>query len=522
VIENGIQTELDAWLSTPTAFGMHDGHVERIETHISRIYLCGDRAIKLKRAVRFPYLDFTELAARRQACEAEVAINRRTAPEIYRGVIAVRRGPDRSLTFDGDGEPVEWLVDMRRFDEAGVFSNLVGSAGFRRRRMDEVADKIAAFHGAAEICPAAGGYGGTRMIIENNAEAFEAVPPHVLEREKIENLNTVTLRQLDALKEVLEQRREGGAVRHGHGDLHLGNICIWDGQPTLFDAIEFNTDFAEIDVLYDLAFMLMDLEFRDHRRFASIAMNRYFDVTGDIAERPGSLAVLPLFLSMRAAIRAHVDAAQSTSLSDPDSRQARAAEAAKYLELALRYLAPKPPSRLIAVGGLSGSGKSRMARELGPFLNAHPAARIVRTDAVRKRLAGADQETRLGPEGYTADMHMRTYDAFYAETRQALSEGHDVIMDAVFSLPQQRAHAAEIAIEMGVDFQGLWIDAPLEVREQRVRERQNNISDVTVEITRQQMDYDLGQIDWAKIDSSGPKETTISLGKQTLGIDNSH
>ena len=287
----------------------------------------------------------------------------------------------------------------------------------------------------------------------------------------------------------------------------------------LFDAIEFNKAFAEIDVLYDFAFMLMDLEFRGFRRFASVAMNRYFDASGAVMESPGSLSVLPLFLSIRAAIRGHVTGAQSISLSDADHRDARAEEARKYLDLALSYLAPMPPARLIAVGGLSGGGKSRMARELGPLLNSRPAARIVRTDAVRKRVAGADQNARLGPESYTPDMHMRTYEAFYAETRQALSEGHDVIMDAVFQIPEQRAAAAAIAADMGVAFQGLWIDAPVEIREQRVSERQNNISDVTIEVVRQQMEFDLGNIDWVRIDSSGPKEATIECGKKALGID---
>jgi len=511
------QAEVVAFLSGPDA---HGGiHPELMETHVSRIFLAGELAYKLKRAVKFPYLDFATLEARHAACDEEVRINRRTAPEIYIGVQPVRRDSEGALRIDatgeGTGEVVEWLVAMNRFDQAGLFDRLAQAGELKRRRMEALADSIAAFHGEAEPSRARGGSAGTRLIVENNAASFGLAPEGVFDPDAVASLNRVSLERVEALKPGLDARRAEGAVRHCHGDLHLRNICLVDGQPRLFDGIEFNRDFSEIDVLYDLAFLLMDLDYRGLGRLSSIVFNRYFDITGELLARSQALAVLPLFLSMRAAVRAHVDALQSGLLSDPEKRRHRADEARRYLEMALAYL-ERPAPRLIAVGGLSGSGKSRMSRELASFAGAPPGARVVRTDVVRKRLCGVTPEVRLPDDAYSADMHDKTYRAFYEEIRAGLRQGHTVVADGVFASPRQRATVRDAAADAGVPLCGIWMTAAPEIMETRVVERQHNASDATLEVLRQQFTYDLGDIDWAVVDSSGEKDETLAAGRRLL------
>lgn len=488
--------------------------VEVITTHVSTLIIGRDRVLKLKRPVRFPFLDFTALAARKDACAREVEINRRTAPEIYKGVVAITQDDDGSLHIgDGGGEAVEYAVDMVPFDQATLFDRLAAQeGGLRRPVIERLADEIAAFHEAADIATARGGYAGIRMIAENNAASFARFGPDVFDTASVAHVVDATLARIDAARDILEQRRIHGRVRACHGDLHCRNICLIGGKPVLFDAIEFSPDFSEIDVLYDLAFLLMDLEFRGHRRLASLVLNRYFDVGN---ETPDALSVLPIFLSMRAQIRAHVGAAIAAAQTDEAAAEAELVQARAYLELAAGYTNPPTPVS-IAVGGLSGSGKSRLARELAPFVGAAPGARVVRTDVVRKRIAGVHPNARLSKEGYSADMTARTYAEFEAQAAAVLAGGHSVIMDAVFALPEQRFAVARVFEEAGVPMLGLWVDAPEDVRVARVDARTNNVSDADAGIARGQSDYDLGEIDWRIVDSSGTKKETLEAALRIL------
>ncbi|HIN22597.1 MAG TPA: hypothetical protein EYM71_12345 [Rhodospirillales bacterium] len=509
----GSEDEIIRLLSDPAVFGP----VDRVETHVSLVFLGPRRVYKLKRAVTFPYLDFSTPEKRRLACEAEIRINRRTAPSIYLGVVAITRQANGTLALDGDGEAVDWVVEMERFDEHTLFDRLARKGGLDRAMMEDLADAIADFHHMAESRTDGGG-DGIAMIIDSNAECFAGVEQGILDQAEAETLTEFSLQALKALAPALDRRRDSGRVRHCHGDLHLRNICIVEGRPTLFDAIEFNDAFATIDVLYDLAFLLMDLDHRGLRRLANIVFNRYLDVTGNGTGEAGGLRVMALFLSMRAAIRSHVDAAQAQTLSDREKARARAEESNDYLNMALNYLAPEAP-RLIAVGGLSGSGKSRMARELAPFLGVAPGARVVRSDSTRKRLAGVPLTRRLGNQGYLAEMTERTFEALYEEALAALRAGQSVLADAVFAKPESRRAIERVADKAGVPFTGLWLEAPAEIMARRVTERQRNVSDADAKILGQQLTYDLGEIEWFRIDSSGPRQETLKAGLGLIGLE---
>ena len=350
-------------------------------------------------------------------------------------------------------------------------------------------------------------------MLDSNRSCFAEVDPRILEREQTARLTGLAQQAFEDVAPLLDRRREEGHVRHCHGDLHLRNIIVHNGHAVLFDAIEFDPAFAEIDVLYDIAFVVMDLEFRCLRRLASILLNRYLDNTGDVAGLPA----LPLFLSTRAAIRAHVDAFSAASQSDSGEAAGLAAAARRYLELALAFLKAEPP-RLIAIGGLSGSGKSKLARELASLIGPAPGARVARTDSTRKRLAGVALATRLRPRDYSSEMSRRTYEAVYEEARVALAAGRSVIADAVFAQPEERAAIARTASEAGVPFHGLWLDAVPRVLEQRVTGRRNNVSDATAEVVRLQLQYELGEIDWARLDSSGEGDDTLQAACALLGV----
>ena len=505
-----MQSETIRFLSRAETFGVSG--VRRIETHVSIVFLAGQRAYKLKKAVRFPYLDFSTPELRRAACEAEVAINRRTAPGMYRGVVPVSRDDSGGLRLGGEGEAVDWLVEMARFEQDDLFDSLARRGGLDRRLMEETAEVIAEFHRGARKRMESGGADAMAAIIDNNAACFGQHGGDALGRATVESLNAASRRVLDRTGGMLDKRRSAGLVRHCHGDLHLGNIVLVEGRPTLFDAIEFNVLFAGIDVLYDLAFLLMDLDHHGLGRLASIVLNRYLDVTGD----EDGLAALPLFLSLRAAVRAHVKAATGAGPGDPDRAAGLRAEAGRYLEAALRYLSPPPP-RLVAVGGLSGSGKSRLARELASMLGARPGARVARSDILRKRLMGVPATTRLGAEGYTESMTEKTYETLFDVVGKALESGHSAIADAVFARPGQRRAIARVAERAGVSFQGLWLEAPRRILEQRVRERTLNPSDATPEVIREQLGYDLGPMEWERVDSSGERQRTVETAVGLLG-----
>lgn len=505
------QQEVIAFLSRPATVGDGCKGVKRTETQISIVFIGDKRVLKLKRAIKLPFLDFSTVEQRRQACEAEVSLNRRTAPDLYVSANPIRRAPDGGLRLGGDGEVVDWVVDMRRFDEDTLLDRVAQRGGLDRHLMEDLAVAVAGFHAKAEPQDDFGGREGIAGTMESNAVALRQGADGILDEDEVERVLSDTQEAFGRYETALAARKERGLVRRCHGDLHLRNIFLAEGRPTLFDAIEFSDLIAVIDVFYDLAFLLMDLDRRGLRPLGNLVLNRYLDITGD----NDGLRPLPLFLAMRATIRAFVSAGTAKAIGGGAEAATLGEDARIYLGMAGDYLRVPEP-RLIAVGGLSGTGKSRLARILAPELGAAPGARIARSDSLRKRLAGVDPLTRLGPDGYSAEMTERTYERVLDEAREALRAGQTVIADAVFARPEQRSAVEAVAREVGVPFNGLWLEAPSEAMAERVTLRERNVSDATADVVRRQLDYDLGDIAWPRVDTGGSRERTAELARAAL------
>jgi aminoglycoside phosphotransferase family enzyme/predicted kinase len=504
------QEETLAFLRNPASYAGTADQVDQIVTHISAVFLAGDFVYKLKRAVRFNYIDYSTRERRAEACAAEVALNRRTAPSLYLGTRSIRRRPGGALGFDGEGPLVDTVVVMRRFDQDCLFDRLAQQGRLTPRLMRELADRIAIFHRDAEVDPAFGGYAGLAEVMDGIADNLALATPAILDAAAVSALVKDSRAALAELKSLLEERREGGKVRLCHGDLHLHNIYLLDGLPTLFDCIEFNRPLACIDVLYDLSFLLMDLAHRRLPDLAGMVFNRYFDQEAEIE----GAAALPLFLSMHAAIRSHVTAAALPA--PPESeRDAVIGEARAYLELAQDLLEPSAP-RLIAIGGVSGTGKSTLAYGLAPGLGGVPGARVLRSDILRKRLMGVAPESRLPEEAYDAAASRAVYARLGEEAHALLRSGRSVILDAVFLRPEERAAAEAVAQEIGVGFQGLWLEAALEVMAARIEARQHDASDATVEILKRQLTLPTGPMSWRRLDTGGPPAVVLAAAAKMI------
>lgn len=324
---NGQQEVID-FLARGESYGTPDGEVECIETHGSLIFLHADRAYKLKRAVAYAALDFLSLDSRERACQAELRLNRRTAPALYLEVRSVNRGADGRLQFDGAGEVLDWVVVMRRFAQEALFERMALDGRLNEPLMTSLAAQIARFHAGAEITPGFGGAHGIGQAIEDNQQELGRYPA-LLDPLAVRALHRASLAALDGLAGLLEQRRRAGRVRRCHGDMRLANICLFDGLPTLFDGIEFSERIACIDVLYDLAFVLMDLQHHGLAELGASLLCSYLEHAGEQDCRP-----LPLFLSLRAATRSFTLACSATRQGEP----AKARQACALLQQAQAYL----------------------------------------------------------------------------------------------------------------------------------------------------------------------------------------
>ena len=506
------QSEVADFLGAPET---HDGEpVERIDTHSAIVFLAGDRAFKLRRAVRFPYMDFSTAALRRVNCEREVSLNRRTASDLYLGVRAIVRSADGRLGFGGKGEVRDWVVVMRRFDQSTLFDRLAARRALNAAQLVELANEVANFHARAERVANGGAIGGgaagMAWVIDDNiaefAERADLFPP-----DAVEQLSTISRAALDRLRTLLDRRLASGFVRRCHGDLHLRNVCLIAARPTLFDAIEFNDRLSCIDVWYDLAFLLMDLDHRALRPFANLVFNRYAQRSGDI----GALPALPLLLSARAAVRAKVSASAEASQSAADEGRRLRDEAQRYFASVNAYLRPPPP-RLVAVGGLSGSGKTSLARWLAPELGAAPGALHIRSDVLRKEMLGVAEFDRLPDEAYQPATTARVYARIADGAAAVLAAGHSVVADAVYARPDEREAIEAVARSRNLPFVGLWLEAPRETLLARTGRRTRDASDATLEVVKRQLGYDLGRMTWRRLDADPSVDRVGAAARNAL------
>lgn len=447
------QEEVVAFLSNGATYGLPGVQVERIETHCSIVFLIGDRAYKLKRPIAFSSLDYTTVDRRGAACRAELELNHRTAPELYLGLHAVRRRAGGELAFDGEGKTLDWVVVMRRFDQADLLDHLADVKRLTPELIGALAGEIARFHDTAERTEDFGGADGFRAAIER-AFADQRTVEAVLGHDAVEAWHLASLDALGRVAALLDRRRDEGKVRRCHGDLRLANICLVDGRPTLFDAIEFCDQVSCTDVLLDLAFLLMDLHQRRLDLLANILFNRYLDDTGDA----DGLAALPLMLSLRAATRAYSLAGAAQRHTGSEATQ-RAAAARSHLALAQSLLSEAQP-RLIALGGVGGSSKIAAAHGLAAGFRPVPGARVLRDDAVRRQLLDLPPSARLPAAAYGSETTERVYAGLAAAAKQTVRAGYTAIVDASFVHPAERQALAAAAADAAVPFIGLWLGPP--------------------------------------------------------------
>jgi aminoglycoside phosphotransferase family enzyme len=452
-----------------------------ITTHISAVFVGADEVWKLKKAVTLPFLDFSTPAARKHFLLRELALNQPSAPEIYRGVTGIARTAAGLAFCDPDAaEAIEWVLRMAVIPP-GDFLDAAAPQAFTPLLCRQLAEMVVRLHATAPVGELSNPADQFRALI---AEAAAAVTAG-LDAQAFSAWQAAMLERVKSAAPLLARRQRDRRIRRVHGDLHLRNICLWRGVPVPIDALEFSEEMATVDIGYDFAFLLMDLEFRVGRPAANAVLNRYMALSGDLEQ----LGLYPMFLSLRAMIRAHVEAAQNH------------VSAEDYLLAANVYLAPRA-APVVAIGGLQGTGKSTLARLLAPDLGAAPGALVLRSDEVRKRLYGAAPEQKLPPAAYDEAANQRVGAALLDAVSNVASSGHGLIVDASFLQPSLRQAVAQRVHAAGRRFAGLWLEAPLPVLERRVAARRDDASDADLAVLRAAARAAPGPISWQRLDAT--------------------
>ena len=452
-----------------------EGGVDLIETHISWVLLAGEHAWKLKKPLDLGFLDFSTLERRREACEAELRLNRRTVPELYEAVVPVWRTAagvcvgDRPVDAAAPGAtPLDYLVRMRRFDQSALFEARLAAGQLEPALFDRLARHVAAFHEDAAVAQPGDGFGDAAAVMAPVRQNFVQIRERVSDAALLSELARIEAwaeARFAALAPVFDARLAAGRVRECHGDLHLGNLIVLDGEPRLFDAIEFSAALRWTDVVADIAFLVMDLQARGRLDLAGRFLDAWLARSGDYA----GLQLLPWYLSYRAMVRAKVAAIRAGQV-EGAARADTLAECARYLALAAAQMQSPAPALLIA-SGLSGSGKTSQSQ---PLVEACGVIRV-RADVERKRLFGLDADARsgstLGGGLYSREASAHTYARLAELARAVVEAGYPVLVDATFLKRTQRAAFAELAATLGVPFAILAFDAPVETLRARVRQR---------------------------------------------------
>jgi len=465
--------------------------IKLIQTHISYVLLTGDYAYKVKKPANFGFLDFSTLEQRHHFCQEELRLNRRLSPELYLAVLEIKTTGDpieyQLGVDDPAAEVVEYTVQMRQFDQSGLFSYLFERDQLTAEQMQALGKQVATFHDSAQASEETRQFGTVEAVRQVAEDNYATSLPYVGRAQ--------TQLQLDQTRAFSEtffaehgdwfaRRQTENKIRDCHGDLHLNNVCLYQGQIQIFDCIEFNREFRYIDLIYDAAFMVMDLEFQGRSDLANAFLNAYLEHTGDYQ----GAVMLPLYLSMRAYIRAKVNSLvlDDSSISESQKQQAQE-RAAAYYQMAWAYTQPRG-GQIILMCGLSGSGKTTVARLVAQQLEAIH----IRSDAVRKHLAGipleqrGDQSGNYGSGIYTPEMTHKTYEKLLKLGIFLAQQGIPVVLDAKYDRQEFRQAAIAQAQAHQIPLQICYCTAPLEVLEERLKNRTGDIADATAALLKEQ------------------------------------
>jgi aminoglycoside phosphotransferase family enzyme/predicted kinase len=459
-------------LARPEAHAARPARVEVLATHISWLFLAGERVYKVKQPVDLGFLDYTTLERRRHFCEEEVRLGRRTAPGVYLGVVPITRGADGRLRVGGDGEPLEYAVEMIRLPAERMLDALLERGELDNAMLAEVRDLLVRLHAAAATGRGVDEHGAPRAVRDNAAENFEQLQPFVgapgsgdalLTERHLALLRERQLGFLEAHDDLLRRRVTEGRIREGHGDLHAGNLCFLESGVVAYDAIEFSARFRCGDVAADLAFLAMDLDERGYPAFAAHLARGYAEAAGD-----GELAqLLPFYKGYRAVVRGKVAALTALGRSG-EARLAEQRRAMRYLQLAAAY---ELPPTLLLMCGLPASGKSFLARDLARALRAV----LLRSDTRRKLMAGLRPTARAGGavgEGlYGPERKAAVYRALLDDAVRHLGAGHSVLVDATFTARAERDRFVDAAERAGLPYQLVHVTAPEDLVLERLAAR---------------------------------------------------
>jgi uncharacterized protein len=454
--------------------------IQLMQTHASYVLMTGDFAYKLKKPVNFGFLDYSTVAKRQHFCQEEIRLNQRGAKELYLAVVAMSKQGDR-YQFGDDGDIVDYAVKMVQFPQSSLLSNLFESGEIQIGDIEEMGRVVADFHAQAQTNEYISNFGTIERIkesIDDNYHQTEKYIGRAQTQPQFTETKAYTDRFLSEHAGLFLDRITGGFIRECHGDLHLRNICRWQGKTLLFDCIEFNEPFRFVDTIYDVAFAAMDLEARGRKDLANRFLNTYAEQTGDWA----GLQVLPMYLSRQAYVRAKV---MSFLLDDPNipsqERAAAALTAGDYYRQAWEYTRDRQ-GKLIMLAGLSGSGKSTLGKRIaGKLGGVH-----LRSDAVRKHLGGIPLSSKGDASLYTLAMTDRTYGRLLELGGKLAAQGWTVILDAKYDRQSLRAAVVDLAIDRGITLQIVHCTAPVDVLRDRLIQRTGDIADATVDLLASQ------------------------------------
>jgi aminoglycoside phosphotransferase family enzyme/predicted kinase len=461
------QQRVIAALCDPRRYPHPVAQVEHLETHISHVLLAGDFAYKIKKPLNLGFLDFSDLRARRSYCEKELRLNRRSASALYLEVIPIG-GSEHNPVLGGSGPAIEYALKMRRFPQEALFSRMLDRGELTAGHIDALAAQIARFHAEIETAKAGSSFGEPQAIEQPALQNFAQLAPllkNASDTRLLDSLRSFTEQAHLPLREIFSQRKRQGFTRECHGDLHLENIAWYDRDATLFDCIEFNEQLRWIDVMSEVAFVMMDLCARGHAGFAYRLLNAYLERTGDY----GGLRVLRYYLIYRALVRAKVLELRTRETGAIAANEANRIRG--YLSLAQRF-AVAGRAAIIITHGVSGSGKSTLAQRL---LEDSRAIRV-RSDVERKRLLGLASGARTGSAPgrglYAQQATQDTYAELERLARIVAEAGYPVIVDATFLKRGQRERFRTLAAALNIRFAILDCRAPEGVLRTRVAERE--------------------------------------------------